>query len=189
MKNKKLLLGLFIAVALIQLYIPAKMIFDSENILKTGTAYKFKVAPVDPNDPFRGKYISLRYKENSFQVENEKDWITQESVNVLLTTTNEGFAEILSLSKEKPSDDSNYVTATIDYVSEDNSNRVHISYPFDRYYMEELKAYDAEVAYNESLQNSEVSETYALIYVKNGEAVLDDILIDGVSIRDVVERR
>ncbi|MBA4241981.1 MAG: GDYXXLXY protein, partial [Sphingobacteriaceae bacterium] len=52
MANKKLLLVTFCVVALIQLYVPAKMIFDSEDILTTGKEFKFKTEPIDPNDPF-----------------------------------------------------------------------------------------------------------------------------------------
>lgn len=189
MKNKKILVSLFIIVALVQLYIPAKMIFDSENILKTGVLYRFKVAPVDPNDPFRGKFISLRYTANVVEVANEKDWKEKDEVYVLLKTDTEGFAKIEAITKEIPKYTSDFLAATIDDVTGDGSNKVYLEYPFDRFYMEEAKAYDAEVAYNESLRNTELQKTYALVYVKNGEAVLDDIMIDGISIKEVVAKR
>lgn len=54
MTNKKTLLSVFILVAIVQLYVPAKMILDREDILDTGKEYKFKTEPIDPNDPFRG---------------------------------------------------------------------------------------------------------------------------------------
>jgi len=189
MKNKKILLTLFIIVALVQLYIPAKMILDSENILKTGVLHKFKVAPVDPNDPFRGKFISLRYQETVVAVANEKDWKEKDEVYVLLKTDPQGFAKIEAITKEIPKYTSDFLEATIDDVTGDGSNKVYLEYPFDRFYMEEAKAYEAEVAYNESLRNTEIHETYAVVYVKNGEAVLDDIMIDGVSIKEVVADR
>lgn len=187
MKNKKLIISLFIVVALVQLYIPAKMIFDSENVLKTGMPYKFKVAPVDPNDPFRGKFIALRYKENFIEVANKNDWIENETVYALLKTDSKGFVKIEAISKEIPKNSTDYIEAIIDDISVDN--QVYLEYSFNRFYMEETKANDAEVFYNESLQNNTVVETYALVYVKNGKAVLDDILIDGVSIKHIVEQR
>jgi len=189
MKNKKYIISLFIVIALVQLYVPAKMIFDSENVLKSGVSFKFKVAPVDPNDPFRGKYVALRYADNFTEVLNENDWKAQEAIYVVLATDNEGFAMIQSVSKDRPTDTENYIAAVVDQVSNDKSNKLHIAYPFDRFYMDERKANDAEVAYNESMRVTATQITYALVYVKNGNAVLDDILIDGVSILDIVEKR
>ena len=48
---------LFIIVVCAQLFVPSQMIFQQEDVLKTGTAFKFKTQPVDPSDPFKGKYI------------------------------------------------------------------------------------------------------------------------------------
>ena len=53
---------IFIVVGLVQLFVPANMILNEETILKSGTVYKFKTRPVDPNDPFKGKYINLNYQ-------------------------------------------------------------------------------------------------------------------------------
>ena len=55
MIKMKILLSVFILVALVQLFVPAKMILDREDILDMGKEYKFKTEPIDPNDPFRGK--------------------------------------------------------------------------------------------------------------------------------------
>jgi len=54
-RNKQILI--FALVALAQLYVPAKMVWNQESILEEGTEYKFKTAPVDPNDPFRGNTL------------------------------------------------------------------------------------------------------------------------------------
>lgn len=189
MKNKKIIITLFVIVALVQLYVPAKMIFDSENVLKKGVAYKFEAAPVDPNDPFRGKFINLRFKENSIQVADQSEWKDNEQVYVILGKNNEGYAKIAYITKEIPKNTSDYVKASIDIVSGDKSNLVYVEYPFDRYYMEETKAYEAELTYNEAIRDTAIHDTYALVYVKNGEAVLQDVLIDDISIKEIVENR
>jgi len=186
MKNKKLIVALFVVVSLVQLYVPAKMIFDSEDVLKTGVAYKFEAAPVDPNDPFRGKFITLRYKENSIEVADENEWKENELVYVILGKDKEGFAKIENITKVAPKNTSDYLKVTVDDVTGDKSNKVYIEYPFDRYYMEESKANDAELTYNQAVRDTIVHSTYALVYVKNGEAVLHDVLIDAVSIKDIV---
>lgn len=183
MISKKYILPLFILVALIQLAIPIKMIFNEEIVISEGTAFKFKVAPIDPYDPFRGKYITLRYQETEFEVKNEKEWDRKQPVYVVLSTDPDGFMKIKDVVKEKPTHTSNYIKAKISYKS---NNQIHLKYAFDSYYMEESKAYEAEQIYNHSLRDTLKHETYALIYVKDAKAVLQDVLIDGIPIKEHV---
>ncbi len=188
MSRNRILLIAFILVALVQLYVPAKMILDKEGVLRSGTEYKFRTAPIDPSDPFRGKYITLDHDGTIVSVQDEQDWVEGEEVYVSLSTGEDGFASIGSISKGKPSGDRDFVRATVGYVSSDSSNRVTIEYPFDRYYMEESKAYDAELVYRES-QGDTTQVTYALVSVKEGEAVLKEVYINGIPIREIVKNR
>lgn len=185
MNNKKILLPAFIVLILAQLFVPAKMILDNENTLNTGIEYKFKVAPIDPTDPFRGKYITLFYDENTRTFQNEEDWKIDDEVYVLLTTDSAGFAKIKSLSKEKPVDNEDFVKATVGLILEDDK-KIMIDFPFKRFYMEESKAYEAELLYDEIVQDSS-QIAYTLVSVKNGNAVLKDVLINEVSIVDLVK--
>ena len=185
MINKKILLPVFILIALVQLFVPAKIILDREDILDKGKEYKFKTKPIDPNDPFRGKYITLRYEDDMIEIQNESDWLRGEIIYVFLTTDDEGFAEIQSVSKENPANNQDFIKTKVSYVTDDGSNKLIIDYPFDRYYMEESKAYDAELIYRES-QRDTSQIAYALVSIKDGEAVLKDVLINGVSIREIV---
>lgn len=187
MNKKNIILSAFILVALVQLFVPAKMILDSENVLKEGTEYKFKTAPIDPSDPFRGKYITLNYSENTVDISSEQDWKVGEIIYVFISTDMAGFAKIKSVTKEKPTSHNDFVKATVSFVTDDNSNKLTINYPFDRYYMEESKAYDAELTYTQSLQDAN-QVAYALVSIKDGEAVLKDVFVDGTSIREIVKK-
>lgn len=184
MNNKTIFFSAFILVALVQLYVPAKMIWDREDVIKTGEEYKFKTAPVDPNDIFRGKYIALNFEDNTFPVNNDKDWKWNDEIYVGLSKDNEGFAQIVSVSRELPADEVDYFKAT---VSSYYDNAITINFPFERFYMEESKALPAEKMYN-SMQRDASKTTYALVSVKNGQSVLRDVLIDGVSIGELVKR-
>lgn len=186
MLNKKILLPVFILVALVQLYVPASMILSREHILDTGTAYKFKTEPIDPSDPFRGKYITLAYEEDRIEIQNEADWFRGETIYVFLTTDDEGFAKIQSVSKENPTNSQDFLKTKVRYVTNNGSNKLTINYPFDRFYMEESKAYDAELIYRQFQQDTS-KITYALVSINNGDAVLKDVLIDGIPIREVVK--
>jgi len=190
MNNKKIIFVVFILVAMAQLFVPAKMIFDREDILATGKEYKFRTAPVDPNDPFRGKFITLDFEDNMLIISSEEGLVSAQIVFVIITNDADGYAIIESISQEEPINHQNYIKAKVAYVSsvdEDDLTEITINYPFDRYYMEESKAHDAEVIYNQSQPDS--SQTaYALVAVKNGETVLKDVLIDGISISNLVNK-
>jgi uncharacterized membrane-anchored protein len=188
MNNKKISVAAFILIALVQLYIPAKMIIDKEAIIETGTEYKFRTAPVDPSDPFRGKYILLRFDANTIEIPKEADWDSGDIIYVYPATDNEGFAQIKAVSKEKLAGNKEFIKARVASVFEDSVSRLTIDYPFERYYMEESKAYDAELIYRQTLQDSN-RVTYALVSIKDGDAVLKDVLIDGISIREIVKKQ
>ncbi len=176
---KKTLLITFIVVALIELAVPIKMILGKENILSTGKEYRFRTAPVDPYDPFRGKYITLSFDANNFDVNNEEFWHQDDDVYVLLGKDEKGFAKIIDISKQEPLNTKfDYVKAKIQYAYGD---RVTIDYTFNKFFMEESKAPNAESVYRETARDT--SQTaYALVSVKEGDAVLKDVIINGTSI-------
>ena len=186
MHRKKIIFAAFILLALVQLYVPAKMILDRETVLRTGTEYKFRTAPVDPADPFRGKYIALNYRDNSFVTSKAEDWKMGETIYASITTDTAGYAIIKSISKQKPTANGDFIKAKVWNVSNVKPFKIMIDYPFDRFYMEESKAYDAERVYRETEQINE-HKTYVLVNVLHGEAVLRDVLIDGKSIAEIVK--
>ena len=181
--NKKIVLPAFVLMVIAQLYIPAKIVMDSQNVLADGNEFMFKTAPIDPSDPFRGKYIVLSFEENALQVANAENWNQGDPIFVSLTTNENGFAKISSISKEEPSDTEDYVKATIQFIVPDSQSIVSVQYPFDRFYMEESKAYNAELAYNESVRDTN-QVTYALVSVKKGNAVVREVYVNGMPVRE-----
>jgi len=186
MNSKKIIILAFILLALAQIYVPAKIILDRGIVLTSGKEFKFKTAPIDPSDPFRGKYINLNFNENTVEIQNKENWANGETVFVLLTTDSNGFAKIRSVSKTKPLDNEDFLKAKVDFIIYDGS-KLSIEYPFERFYMEESKAYDAELTYNRTLRDTS-QFTYALVNIKNGESVLKDVLINGIPIREIVKQ-
>lgn len=181
---RKIVILCFILLALVQLYVPGSLILEMEGVINTGNSYKFKTMPVDPNDPFRGKYITLGFEESWVAVDTEKEWLEYQLVYAFVSRDDEGFAVIDSISNDKPTEKSEYFEANINRV---NIGKVRLEMPFDRYYMEESKAYAAEQLYRSARgDSSEVA--YALVHIKNGQAVLKDVMIDGKSIKDLVEK-
>lgn len=183
MNKNLIILLIFILVALVQWYVPGKMIFEKERVLAAGKEFKFRTEPIDPNDPFRGKYITLTYRENRIPVQKGSEWESNETIYVLLSTDGDGYVKIDSVSKEKPADNPDFVKAKVNYVSNDY---VFIDYPFERFYMEETKAPVAEEVYLESIRDTS-QVVYALVSVRNGEAVIKDVMINGVPIGELTK--
>lgn len=187
MNTKYILLLVFALVAAAQLYIPVSMISEQEDILKTGKVFKFKTAPIDPNDPFRGKYVTLNFDNTVFKIIGDHPYSQGEDVYAQIRENEEGFVEILKLHHDRPSENIDFVKAKIGYINIMNDTTiVPIDYPFNRYYMEESKAAKAEETY--AVAQIDSSKTaYAIVKIKNGDAVLEDVMIDGISINELVE--
>ncbi|MFT5617871.1 MAG: putative membrane-anchored protein [Arenicella sp.] len=193
MNNKLIIFSAFVVVAIAQLFVPAQMILQRESVLEEGKIYKFKTAPIDPTDPFRGKYVRLSFSNQQIAKVGGK-WEAGETVFALLELDSAGFSIIGDIQRDQPSEEIDYLKVEIDYVKDnswqDSTNivsTIRLNFPFDRFYMEESKAYEAELAYNDA--RWEQKTAYALVSIKEGEAVLKDVLIDGIPIREIAKER
>lgn len=178
------IVSIFLVLVLAQLFVPAKMIFDQEKVLTKGVSYKFKTQPVDPSDPFKGKYIYLNYEINS-AVSKDTTWVNGSPIYIALATDTLGFATVKRFSRTA-FEDSDYIQAKVDWYNKMDQT-VHFSFPFTEFYMNEAKAYDAEVAHVNAQRDSLPNNTYALVYVLEGKAVLDNVFINDIPIADYVE--
>jgi uncharacterized membrane-anchored protein len=185
---KKILIPVFIVVALAQWVVPGSMMWNREGILREGKIFLFETEPVDPSNPFKGKYISLRFKESEITIPTSKETFKDgQKVYVVLKVEN-GFAGIQQLSAKKPSADIDYITASVWYASIDSSSTtIHIKYPFEEYYMNEDKAPKAEEVYFKSLRDT-THKTYAQVKVLKGETVIEDVFIGKIPIEDLINQ-
>ena len=176
---------IFIAIVAFQLIVPSYMIWNSEDIIASGNEFKFRTRPIDPNDPYRGKYLHLSFTENKIAISQEATWKFGEPIAVLLDKDQNGYAKIKSVSKEIPEDGEEYLMAKVSYVQESEPRELFVAYPFNRFYVEESVAEQAEETYRQSsLDTTQIA--YAQVSIKNGEAILKDVLIDGEPINDLI---
>lgn len=182
MHTKFIFLLAFFVLAVIQWVIPGRIISKKTEVLEKGQSYKFQTEPVDPSNPFKGKYITLDFRENSFTDTVERRLGPNEEVYVLLSVDTSGYAIIRNVSTTEPETNSPYVKADVSYVSRSgDSITVFIHYPFNEFYMDEFKAPKAETIYQESSRDSS-DKTYALVKIWKGQAVIQDVLINDTSI-------
>lgn len=175
---------LFALMVIAQLAIPALMIKGQEDVLQNGKEFKFNTEPVDPYDLMRGKYVTLRFSENRARATTEIQ--KGDLVYITIGKDDQGYAFLKDVLKELPLSEEDYLELTLNNYINRHNDSIDVHLPFDRFYMEESKAELAEDLYRESIQSVQ-NESCAVVMIKDGQAVLKDILIDGVPIKEAVE--
>jgi uncharacterized membrane-anchored protein len=176
------LLGL---VLLVQLAVPLQMIRSREAVLERGTAYRFRTEPVDPADPFQGRYVRLDFEADSVPMaEAEAEAVGSRARGyALLGVDADGFARFVGWTLERPATGDYLQTRSLGPARRWNPEReksesrgLRIDLPFDRFYMEESKAPEAERIAAEA---SREEDCWAVVRVLDGRAVIEDVLVGG----------
>lgn len=183
MKPKIILLIVLFAI---QLAIPGYMIFEQNQILTEGIAYKFKTRPIDPYDPFRGRYVTLAFEANQkvipvvegAQIESE-EW-----VYALLAVDDEGYAVLKALSDVEPEQGEDYLYLETSWGTLEGGYRVKL--PFNRYYASEESAPKIESAVWRR-QRDEVENVYAVIRVLKGKGTIEELMVNDMPVREYIE--
>lgn len=176
----KIILPVFIIVGLAQWLVPAQMIWKREEALKKGSTFRFVTEPVDPTNPFIGKYITLNFKEDAAWAPKGHSFNEGQTIYVLLKNDSAGFAQIHGITANEPDNQTSFVKAKVHYLSyytNTDSVEVNIDYPFDKFYMEEHKAPKAEAEYRKTNRNT-TGPTYAQVKIWKGVAVIENVFID-----------
>lgn len=166
-------------MVLAQWYIPLKMLNNQEVVIKNGKEFHFQTRPVDPYDPFRGKYIDLNFVLNSY----EATYIDPSFEGVAyaeLGTNANGFATINSIAKQ-PYAHSNYLKIDVKNVQ---SNTAYFELPFNKFFLNEDLAYTAENSVM-TLNNEDKLKCFAKVMVKDGAYSLEDVMLEDQSISEL----
>jgi len=182
--TSKIIIRLFLGLVFLQLLVPYSMIAKREIVLRQGVAYKFKVAPVDPYDAFRGRYVALRTQENVVPVAPQMKVSYGQAVYALISVDEQGFARLTGISLQRPGGQS-YLRAKVS--SSRYENKVHLNLLLDRYYMEESAAPRAQELYRKHTAKADRKDSYILVRVKDGFAVIENLYVGGEKIEDAVK--
>ena len=185
MNKNKILIPIFAAVVAVQLAVPAWMIVKREITLKEGAQFKFRTQPVDPADAFRGRYVWLRLEPDSVKVPETSKWEHGQRAYAVLSIDTNGFAKVTRLDRAWPADEP-AIAVRIGW-NDSRSNILHFTWPLDRYYMEEKKAPAAEKAYRNN-SNRKNRNCYVTVRVRGGNAVLEELFIDGKPVREYLKK-
>jgi len=169
----------FILMSLILILLPLKLVWDQEKILENGKTYHFKLIPFDPTDPFRGKFITLRFAENQVYNSNDISFKIGEKAVAILSESN-NYAQIIDLQKTAPNIGNNYLYVIIKSI---DNQQITFDLPFNKYYFNESKTDSINNILQSSLENIN-ADNYAVVIVKNGMGTLQTIYINNKNIKD-----
>jgi uncharacterized membrane protein/uncharacterized membrane-anchored protein len=184
--SRRVTLGGLAVVILIQLAVPGKMMLDRELALRTGENFRFATAPIDPYDPFRGRYVALAFSTTQEPREPDGEDLGKKAF-AKIETDERGYSHVTSLHAKRPSE-GDYLQVS---VSRRFDGRYRVTLPFNRYYMNEHAAPEAERIYLQETRRrmaeaGEPAESYALVRVRRGIAVMEGLYLEGVPIEDHV---
>ena len=163
---------------LAQIAVPTSMILNAEATLEEGELFRFRTAPVDPVDLVRGRYLALRFRESQGPPQDSEPFLPGETVYALLDRDAEGFATVVGVAHREPAD-----IAYLEVVAQvARPDAVLFRFPIDRYYLPEEQAPEAERLYRTTSGAS-----WAEIRVRDGHAVIEDLVIEGKSIAEHFE--
>ncbi len=177
----RLIIGLFICLSILQIFTPVSMIAKRESVLKSGEQFKFKTAPFDPYDAFRGRYVALRVEEDWVELAKGMKLSNGQAVYALIEVAEQGFAKFSNVNITRPVNIP-YIQAKVRYIA---GGKVYLDLPIDRYYMEEKAAPKAERIYRQYAQRDK-QDAYIIVKVKNGLAVIESLHVGGQRIEEAV---
>jgi len=175
MNTRQLVIGGLALMAVVHVGVPLSMIQRREQALRKGDRFLFKTEPVDPYDAFRGRYVALRVADR-VPVKKIREFARGQKVYVLVETGADGFSSFSGIATEPP-DDVPYMTTRIRYAHYGGTN-VQVHVPFDRYYMNERLAPEAERLYREHSRPGK-HDAHIAVRVRHGFAVLEELHVCG----------
>lgn len=171
--------ALMIATCIVQLAVPALMLVRHERALAVGERFRFACAPVDPADPFRGRYVRLGFADDRIDVPADLTLNRNEKIYVRVEHGPDGYARISDPTKAPHREGAYLRVRVLGYGGSPRS----IELPFDRYYLTEDLAPEAEKAYRERAAVGD-RETYVDVRLLNGRAVIEELYLDDVPVRE-----
>lgn len=175
-------LAVFGVLAALVVAVPVCLILAHEEAIRRGEVFRFRTAPVDPYDAFRGRYVALGFPPAEATVAAYTKLTPGQKVFVTLGRDDEGFARLDAVSPERPSSPS-YLRLAVSRIS---GSRVFFELPFDRFYMNERLAPEAERVYRHTSWERR-DETWVEVRVYRGRAVVEELFVGGRPIADLLE--
>jgi uncharacterized membrane-anchored protein len=196
-------LTLLALAALAQLGVSISMIWRAEQVIHNGTPMKFRIQLYDPYDPLQGRYVALRFEDTDLpEYPGPCDTYQTDTRYVILATNDAGFAHPVALADEAPAEGP-YLRCPVhiepQYRYDENNEapaqplpcRAWVSYPFNRFYVQEQKAPLIETALSELRgldEDAAKGRAWVTVRIHKGMGILESLYIDGEEATQHAER-
>jgi hypothetical protein len=172
-------LGMFVLLAY-----PAYMIYEQETVLTKGTLYKFPLAPVDPYDAFRGRYLALNYNFNDIKTSEQFNAGDQAFAKIAIDSA--GYAYLFDVSHTPPS--SPYLSGVAHYQHTKGLVSLGIPESMKRYYLNEKLAPQAEKEVQKlRFNNNDEVDAFAEVKIYKGHSNLVELYLKNTPILEYLE--
>ncbi len=187
------------------------MIIRREMALSNGVVCHFLTAPVDPYDAFRGRYVALDIAEANSRL-CDREYARGQRIYAVIGEGTNGYSVIERLTPRPEAEAVCIRTRVLSCWEEHRqlpagtngtvragrfrdttsvpTGRYHVRFalPFDRFYMDEKLAPEAERAYLDASRRGK-QEGVVVVRVWRGLGVIEDLELGGRPIRDVARER
>jgi len=181
-------LAALILVLIAALVYPIKKILSFECPETPPREFRFRCEGFDPYDPFRGRYIRVRPIQGIAPADSNEQYQYGQTLYAVLAVDKDGFATVTRLTDKLPAKEPFVkVRVQIQYDSASGRNRYVFDFPFDRYYLNENIAPDAEKIVQEATLKSGKDCVIVVLIYSDGSYAVKDLLIKGKPLRDVVK--
>jgi hypothetical protein len=167
-----------------QWLVPLAGVWRQERVLARGATVRIECAAPDPSDPLRGRYLAVQPTETRAPAPPGMPRRRVVHVWATLAVGGDGLARIESLAVE-PVRGPTVIRLVARRAWENGgqeSAEVALDWPIDRFYLNEQLAPGAD-------KLVAGKTTVAELRLLDGRAVLADILLDGVSVRELAKRQ
>lgn len=178
--NRPLPLAAFVILCIAQVGLMMRTAWVSEGVVTTGEVFDFAVRPYDPVDPFRGRYLRLAFEAEDYVGVVEPSnhvgpaWAT-------LGRTGDGFGVVTYISAEEPLD-----AADTMIVNVLNGDPPRIRFTFTEFYVPEHMGPAADRAWAQANREGN-AQAFVRVRVADGNAVIEDLYIDGMTLAEYLE--
>lgn len=175
---------IFGLAVLAQWAVPLAQIRAHEQTLAHGTLMRIKCAAPDPYDPLRGRYLAVRPEQRDAPAAKAVELQRGQHVYAVLTPSADGLTKVSSLDLAPPAD-GNFIRVKAGWHT--GTDRYRIEWPFDRFYINEKLAPEADKWFAENIRSTK--GIIAEVRVLDGRAVLADLSFDGRPFREILKER
>lgn len=173
------------------LYYPVRKVLAFERPAVPPTEIRFRVKGYDPYDPMRGHYLRLDTVV-SFELSREecgrqkKLFAGRKTAFAAVGPGKDGMTEVTALLPAAPAGKSFVKVRTFGFNTGCGKQKSYcwVQLPFDRYYLNEKLAGDAEDLLRNATRSSKHSAVLIVNLYADGRYAVRDLLIDGKPLRE-----